>query len=167
MSEKPKFKFAVREDLADTGNLFLPTRAEPYATGWDVRAAPVDRKTIKIAEGQYAKIPLGIRGIPEPGWWYELKPRSSTFAKKHLHCLYGTIDMTFDQELQMAVCWQPDKWVPRECLHLKIEFGERIGQIIPVKLQEMDVEKITNSEYDFYLTQKNTSRAGFGSTGNK
>ena len=39
MNNNPIFKFAIREDLKDSGIIFLPERAEPYSTGWDVKAA--------------------------------------------------------------------------------------------------------------------------------
>ena len=42
----PRFEFALREDLVDTGDMFLPKLAEPYATGYDVKAAPANRQDI-------------------------------------------------------------------------------------------------------------------------
>ena len=162
----PIFKFAVREDLFDVENLFLPSRAEPFASGWDVAAAFKDRKSIFLRTGQYIKIPLGIRGFLPAGWWYELKPRSSSFAKKNLHALYGTIDNTFENELVFAAQYIPDSTVSLGG-ELEIKFGEKIGQIIPVKLQEMKVEKISNEEYNRLCQNRNGVRGvgGFGSSG--
>ena len=73
---------------------FLPTKAvnDPSATGWDVRACFEDKKSITIKPFEYIKIPLGFRGFCPEGYWYELRPRSSTHAKKHLNSLYGVID---------------------------------------------------------------------------
>lgn len=168
---KPVFKFALREDLKDYKN-FLPTRGEPQATGWDVRAAMRDKKSLTIFSGEYVKIPLGIRGFCPPGWWYELKPRSSSFAKKGLHALYGTIDETFENELIFAAQFLPpmresDGKIEFYQSKIVIDFGEAIGQIVPVKRQEMEVEEISNEDYEKLCLQRNGVRGkgGFGSTG--
>lgn len=181
MTEKPSFKFALREDLKGQEQ-FLPTRGEPTASGWDVRAAMEDRQTIVLHPFQTAKIHLGFRGIPPQGWWYELKPRSSSFAKKSLHALYGTIDETYEGELIFACQFIP----PMNYTHfskggqsaldwsdylmnnyLKIEFGDAIGQIIPVKRQEMEVVSVSNEDYDNEVAKRAAQRGagGFGSTG--
>src|SRR5579859_1206538 len=103
MSEEiPKFSFAIREDLEDVSKLFLPTKAEQGCTGWDVACAQPDRKPIVLRAGQYVKIPLGFRVLPEYGWWLQLVPRSSSFAKKYLHALYGTIDFSYRGEVLAA-----------------------------------------------------------------
>ena len=172
MNETPIFKFAIREDLKDSEINFLPTRAEPYATGWDVRSAPFSRQSIKIRTGETIKIPLGFRAYCPKGWWFELKPRSSTFTKKQLHCLYGTIDETFEGELILAAKYLPnligissDQYFEP----LEINFGDAIGQIIPVKRQEMITMQISNEEYDVLCKLRNTERGsgGFGSTSGK
>ena len=94
MKKTPLFKFALREDLT-ADKRFLPTRATPRSSGWDVRCAQENREPLVIRPGQYVRIPLGFRILPPTGWWLELKPRSSTFAKKFLNSLYGTIDNDF------------------------------------------------------------------------
>ncbi len=185
MSKLPSFKFALRDDLTDEKQ-FLPTRAESKATGWDVRAAMKDRKPILIRPFEFAKIPLGFRGYCPEGWWYELKPRSSSFAKKNLHALYGTIDETYEGELVFAcqyipavpfrTHWEDDglQWDEPEdwdeywgASELKIEFGDAIGQLIPRERQEMLVEEISNEEYDKLCGARAAVRGagGFGSTG--
>jgi hypothetical protein len=98
----PVFRFAIRDDLKGTGNLFLPTRAEPLSTGYDVRAAFPDRKDLVLKPFEYFKIPLGFRALPPQGWWFNLHPRSSSFAKKHLHNLIGVIDESFGLEVLWA-----------------------------------------------------------------
>jgi len=168
--EIPTYKFALREDLKDHPE-FLPTRAEPLASGWDVRCA--EPNGVILNPGQKAKIRLGFRGFCPPGWWYELKVRSSSFAKKDLHSLYGTIDEGFEGELLLAVQFIPE-WNNLPYGHisfnqsntLNINFGEPIAQIIPVKRQEMNVELISNQEYDRLSAERNSVRkaGGFGST---
>jgi len=109
LNKKPEFKFAVREDLKDTGDLFVPTKGEPYASGYDVRAAPLDRKDILIYPKQFFKIPLGFRTLPEKGWWFQLHPRSSSFTKKYMHNLIGIIDEHYSNELIFAGQFLPEQ----------------------------------------------------------
>ncbi len=179
MSEIPVFKFALREDLKDDKR-FLPTRAEPTASGWDVRAAMPNQKPLVIRCLEQVKIPLGFRGFCPPGWWYELRPRSSTYAKKNLHALYGVIDETYEGELVFACQYIPpfhhysmgissmieiERYLNSN--KLQIEFGEAIGQIIPVRRDEMTVAELTNEEYDNDCKNRSAVRGagGFGSTG--
>jgi dUTPase len=161
----PTFKFALREDLADQKQ-FLPTQGEPLATGFDVRAAPIDRKSIVIRPGQYFKIPLGFRSFCPPGWWFKLEPRSSTFAKKHVHALCGVIDEGYENQLVFAGQYIPD--VLEMGHDLTINFGDAIGQIIPYQRQIMNVEHISNEEFDRLCRVRGGVRGtgGFGSTGN-
>ena len=154
----PKFLFAIKEGLSD---IYLPTRGTSRSSGWDVRST--DQMIIKA--GEYAKIPLGFRLFCPPGWWMELRPRSSSFAKKNLHALYGVIDEDYEGQLVFACQYIPEKsGVPG---YLVIQEEEAIGQIIPVKRQEMIVEKISNEEYEKFCKERSSSRGsgGFGSTG--
>ncbi len=186
MDETPIYKFAIREDLHDVAEKFLPTRATSRATGWDVCAAIKDRNSLNISFGQYVKIPLGFRSFVPEGWWYELKPRSSTFGNKNLHSLYGTIDEDFQGELLFACqylpnlaiqshgrAWNFDKLnflvADKEYPDLKIKFGDAIGQIIPIRRQEMIVEDISNEEFDSLCKRRNAERGdgGFGSSDSK
>lgn len=177
----PTFSFALREDLKDDKR-FLPTQAEPLATGYDVRAAMTDRQPLIVEPFQYLKIPLGCRGFCPEGWWYEVKPRSSTFAKKNLHALYGTIDQGFEGELVFACQYIPElnftegnrdgdfyyiRGVYGLLPKITINFGDAIGQIIPIKRESMKVVEWSNEEYDNACKKRNGTRGagGFGSTG--
>lgn len=168
----PKYSFALREDIKNDKR-FLPTRAEPKASGWDVRAAMPDKAPLIIKPFQHVKIPLGLRAFCPDGWWYEIKPRSSTFAKKNLHALYGTIDETYEGELVFACQYIPEfslgeAWIFNMLpSNLTINFGDAIGQIIPIKRQEMEVVESSNEEYDNSCKTRAGARGagGFGSTG--
>jgi len=156
----PIFKFAVRKDLINSEISFEPRKAHDDDTGWDVKCA----KSISIKAGQYAKIPLGIRVFAPTGWWLELRPRSSTFTKKQLHCLYGVIDNGFESEICFAAYYCPD--ISSLGQDLKINFGDAIGQLIPIKRQEMKVEIITNEDFETLCKERNATRGigGFGSS---
>ena len=163
----PVFKFAVRADIQEDSEQFLPTKSDPEATGFDVRCAEpfgLVPGEILLLPFQFAKIRLGFRAFSPPGWWFELRPRSSSHANKNLHCLYGVIDETYENELIFSCQYLP----PDLKSSLKIKFGERIGQIIPVKRQEMAVERVTNEEFDELCKQRDSKRkGGLGSTGDK
>lgn len=177
----PTYKFALREDLKDDKR-FLPTRGEEKATGWDVRAAFPDTDKIIVHPFEQVKIPLGIRGLCPDGWWYEIRPRSSSFAKKNLHALYGVVDETYEGELIFACQYIPvlrvldfqsgleifgafERWT--HLPELTINFGDAVGQIVPVKRQEMNVMEINNTTLEAEYASRNGKRGagGFGSTG--
>lgn len=165
----PVFKFTIKPEISRgmASSLgpedFLPKKGSEKATGWDVRAA----EPVRLRAGQYVKIPLGFRVFAPDGWWLELRPRSSTFAIKHAHALYGVIDEDYEGQCLFACQYVPD--ISSLGMDLKIEFGEAIGQIIPVRREEMIVESVTEEEYQQLVKQRNLSRGvgGFGSTDKK
>jgi len=163
MLEIPIFKFAVLNYTKQINpNIsFLPSKTHSNDTGWDIRAAA----SCTLRAGQYVKIPLGFRVFAPAGWWLELRPRSSSFAKKHLHCLYGVIDEGYENENMFACQYIPD--VSAMGLDLRIEIGDAIGQIIPVKRQDMIVEDISGEEFARLVDERKGTRGtdGFGSTG--
>jgi dUTPase len=175
MSELPIFKFALREDIKDQKQ-FLPSRTESKATCWDVKAAFPDRNDLILKPFQRALIPLGFRTFCPEGWWFRLNPRSSTYGKKHLGSLYGIIDETYEGELLFACQYLPDldlhsnwsnlMWDKSFSRTLTIKFGESIGQIYPVKRDEMIIEEVSNEEYDLLCKNRNGERGigGFGSS---
>jgi dUTP pyrophosphatase len=160
--EIPIFRFVLNEGLDDQ---FLPAKGSERATGWDVRS----ESDHTIYCGQYIKISLGFRVLPPEGWWLECRPRSSTFTKKNLHALYGVIDEDFEGQCIFACQYLPDFVGVLDANYTKlvIKAGEAIGQIIPVRRQEMLVKKVTDEEYKSFCQERNTSRGtgGFGSTG--
>jgi dUTPase len=180
MNVIPRFKFCLDEDLGDKiiefkSKLkvedFLPTRAYDTDTGWDVRCA----KTIyhiDIAEESYTnpagfkfiKIPLGLKVLAPEGWWLNLHPRSSTFIKKYLIGLVGVIDQTYEGSLYFC-CKVPEGIIfnSKEV----VNFGDKIGQLIPVKRQEMIVESPSQEEFERLCKERNAARkdGGLGSTG--
>lgn len=169
----PEFKFCLAENVTD--EKFLPTRSESADTGWDVRAAC----RVEFYPTAMIKIPLGIRCFAPKGYWLELRPRSSTFGKKQLHCLYGVIDERYEGELLFACQWIPqlslskdgntlqEGWSPANSEPFVIEEGDRVGQLVPVKRQEMRVSLVSSDEFNQLVKERGGKRGsgGFGSTG--
>jgi dUTPase len=156
----PEITFAVRDDLDDK---FLPTKQHESDTGWDVCCA--EREGVWFKPFESATIRLGFRAYFPPNWWAELRPRSSTFVKKHLHALYGVIDEGFENEWMFACQYMP----PEGADDLFVEFGERIGQIIPVRRESMLIKSVSNEMIDAMFAERAGRRGtgGFGSTGHK
>lgn len=162
MAELPVFKFALRPDVIEDKR-FLPTKAEPLATGYDVRACPADHKDIIVRPGEVVRIPLGFRAFCPSGWWYILHPRSSFFVKKNMHTLIGIIDEAFPEQAQMISQYLPD--AKDLTKNLIIKYGDAIGQIIPVRREEMRCDEITNKDMDdAYIFRGAARTGGFGST---
>lgn len=154
----PNYIFALREDLK-LNKEFLPKQAEPDATGYDVRCA--SKEKVVLSNGQMFKIPLGFRVYCPDGWWLELNPRSSTFIKRELITLTGIIDQCFPGEVHIV-----GKFFSNEKEFIEIEVGDLIGQLIPVKLQKMNVDETTNENIEELFKNRNSVRKdGFGSTG--
>lgn len=162
---KPVFKIAVREELQDVADKFFPTKGEPKATGYDVAAATENREPIVVKPGQWVKIKLGFRAFLPEGWWLDLRPRSSTSIKKNIHALYGVIDETYEGEFMFCGQYLPDH-INNET-ELVINFGDKIGQVIPMKRKSVRLVDVSNEEYDDACKERGGTRGagGFGSTG--
>ena len=178
--EVPNFIFAIREDIKNQEG-FIPSKTIGADTGWDVRCAEPDG--VKIKPFEYKIIRLGIRVYAPKGWWLELRPRSSSHAKKHLNCLYGVIDELYEKEIGFSCQYIPSLEISTiyagailptqnyvfnaDILPLEIKFGERIGQLIPVKRQFMITSEVSNEEFDKLCKERQGARGigGFGSTG--
>lgn len=159
--ETPKYLFALREDIKDDKR-FLPTRATSRSAGWDVACAFENHASYIVLPGEYVKIPLGLRCIPPEGYWLEMRPRSSTFVKKHMHALYGVVDNDYRGFLYFCATYNGP--VP-----LTLEFGEKIGQAVVVKMKEMEISEVSNDKFDELCQQEDNERQerGFGSTDKK
>lgn len=160
----PEFKFALIEELKEKTE-FLPVQGEPLSTGYDCRCA--EPNGVILRPGEYVKINLGFRVFSPSDWWLSLSPRSSSFWSKKLHALYGVIDESYE-----GVCCFLAQYSPNMCTvqqNLKIEFGEKVAQLIPVPRQRMTVSSISNEEYNLLCKKRNGIRGagGFGSTGHK
>jgi dUTPase len=168
----PKFSFNLRDDLDSS---FLPARAEPTATGWDLKAAlePGQEEIVLQPFGR-ALINTGVRMCAPDGWWLRLVARSSTFTKRNLHLHIGTIDTSYTGWCYLAVQYIPSNPVPGECIGgdnpgappLVIKKGDTLGQFIPFRLEEMEVVQVSNEEFEHLTTEKRKIRGdgGFGST---
>ena len=146
---------------------FVPKQSTERDVGCDVRCAAPDG--IILEPGKYFMIPLGFRMFAPDNWWLFLTPRSSTFTKSNIQSLYGVIDSSFSSQLHFAgtFCPDTDKLLTNQ-KSLKINFGDRTAQVIPMPRYFMPSEQIHNKLFDELVIKRNDPRgfnSGFGASG--
>ena len=158
---KPTFTFSLRPGLEDR---YLPAKGTEYALGYDVRAA-LTEETMIVRAGHYFRIPLGFRYLPEEGWGFELHPRSSSFAKKNMHCLIGIVDEDWEGETIFVGQFIPDSGSISS--DLVIRRGDAVGQLLPVRRVELNKVLVSSREMDELYAKRKYRRGanGIGSTG--
>lgn len=169
----PEFKFCLDKNLIqhcnDNGidpHSFLPTKSDPLSAGWDVKCA--DPNGVDLIPFHYLKIPLGFRIYIPSGWFLKLVPRSSTFIKRHIVSLYGTIDESYEGFCYYCCHYVPDSDdIVAANTFKKIEFGDRIAQLIPMKRYDIQCLSINEQEFSDLCCSRAAKRGagGFGSTG--
>lgn len=170
-----EFKFSLSPKLMEAckaankdPNDFLPSQSEPTATGWDIRCGEVGGVEIKPA--CYKLIDTGLRMVAPPGFWAEVRPRSSTFTKLHLNVLNGVIDNAYTGEIKVACQYLPDACkLLKENATQRIEFGDRIAQLIPHRIEPISVVRIEEDVFQKLAEDRIKQRdpKGFGSSGIK
>lgn len=162
----PQFVFcrSVLSEHVDAS--FLPKKQNDNDTGYDVKACILDEEgkpgSITLYPDQAFKIDLGIRTIAPRGWWLQLNPRSSSFTKLHLVCLVGVVDNGYEGAMMLA-----GKYLPPNEMAITINHGDRIGQLIPMRLEQMDCLWVSDEEFDNLSKARHNTRGtgGFGSSG--
>ena len=176
MNVRPKETFYFVVDKGLDVDKFLPQRSEYNDTGYDVACA---EKEVVLRPYDKAIISLGIRVFAPKGWWLELRPRSSTFAKKHLNPLYGVIDESYEGHLKLCVQYIPPptsdynsgslaRYISvKEQPNFTIKFGEKIAQLVPVQRESMHAVPISEERFAEFCKNRGDNRGtgGFGSTG--
>lgn len=122
--------------------------------GWDL----VAMKTVIITPGAVEEIPINARIELPKGHWGEIRARSS-IAKRGLQVDAGTIDNGYRGPL-FVITRSMIKSVPGKKMAIRIEQGERVGQLVFHKIFPMTMEEVESIELE-------TTRGenGFGSTG--
>lgn len=112
-----------------------------------------DGRSVVLAPGEKALIPLGFRAQLPVGYEAQIRPRSGTSLKTDLVIVNspGTIDADF-----------PDEWmVPVKnggTIPLRIRHGERIAQMVLSRFETLSFEPGA-------VTRSTDRAGGFGSTG--
>jgi len=101
------------------------------------------QKMVNIRTGVYIKLP--------EGYWGDIRPRSSTFAKRKLFVMGGTIDEGYTGELSIFI------WNPTLEPH-PIHNGDRLAQLVIHSRVVPPIEVVGN------LPNTVRGTSGFGST---
>lgn len=150
-------KRATSESAGYDLSAYLPGGAVRIASGGheemrDVTSAG-DRRSISLAPGERALVPLGFKAHIPAGYHGEVRPRSGAAFRKGIEIPNspGTIDSDYDGEWMVPVKNGDSK-------PITIEHGERIAQVVFVKHAEVAFERGEVGR----TTDRN---GGFGSTG--
>lgn len=143
----------TREEGADE-SVALPSYETAGAAGADLRANLADRGVMRLAPGERALVPTGLRlEIPE-GYEAQIRPRSG-LALKHgitLPNAPGTIDSDYRGPLGVILMNAGDS-------PFVIAHGDRIAQIVVAPVVQARFDPVDS------LTESARGAGGFGSTG--
>jgi dUTP pyrophosphatase len=112
----------------------------------------IKEEKIVIPAGGMVNIPTGVAIKLPWGMWASIRPRSSTFAKKRLFIMDGTIDNGYTGPLLVFV-FNPNKY------DVVVNRGDRLAQLVLHELVSYKVDYVD----ELPLTERGNT--GFGSTG--
>ncbi|MDR3258106.1 MAG: dUTP diphosphatase [Fusobacteriaceae bacterium] len=144
----------IKVKIVRETNVDLPKYETFGSAGMDVRANIKDSITLKSLER--ALIPTGIKIAVPNGYEVQVRPRSGLALKHGITLLNtpGTIDSDYRGEIKIILANMSNE-------DFVIIPGERIGQIILNKVEQIDWEDVD------ILDKTERGSGGFGHTGTK
>lgn len=132
----------------------LPAYATEGAAGLDLCAAVPDDAPVRLAPGQRAAIPTGLRVVIPPGHEGQVRARSGRALREGLAMLNapGTLDADYRGEVLVLAVNLGD--VP-----LEIRRGERVAQLVIAPVARVSVRAVDA------VDETPRGEGGFGSTG--
>lgn len=94
-------------------------------------------------------LPLGIKAIIPAGYWLEVRPRSSLFAKKGFVALDGVIDEDYTGEIKLAV-----QMFSKDVLEDYLKDRQFGSELIPQSLENCELKQISDTESFLGLKHK-------------
>ncbi len=133
----------------------LPRYATPGAAGLDLCCATDDGTIIRLAPGDIAKVPTGLRIVLPRGHEGQVRPRSGLAAKHGVTVLNapGTIDEDYRGEVMVLLINHG-----REVF--EIADGMRVAQLVVAPVTRV---RVREAKIDVDETERGAG--GFGSTG--
>ena len=125
--------------------------AKPGDVGFDLKVW-VEQDEFVIEPHKMANIRTGVFVQLPLGHWADIRPRSSTFARRHLFVMSGTIDEGYTGEISTFV------WNPNDKPYT-VKNGERLAQLVILPRVTPDITIVGE------LSETARSTTGFGSTG--
>jgi dUTP pyrophosphatase len=146
-----KLKVRIHPDCPNKDPITSP--AKPGDVGMDLKCwIDTSKEYVRIPPHQMMNIRTGVFIELPPKYWAEVKPRSSTFAKRQLFVMGGIIDTAYRGELSVFV------WNPSSEVHT-VHNGDRLAQLIIMKKNMLQIQMVKT------LTKTHRNSSGFGSTG--
>lgn len=121
--------------------------------GYDIRVWVENKDKKKILEPNSSdNIRTGVFVKIPDGYWGSIRPRSSTFAKKKIDIMDGTIDSGYTGEISIYL---------RNPLNVPVEVsdGDKLAQLVIIKKNTPAIKFVN----ELPITDRGSS--GFGSTG--
>lgn len=128
-------------------NAVMPERANDTDSGLDLYTS----KEITIPPHSTEKVPTDIAINLPFGYEAQVRPRSGVTSKTKLRVAFGTIDLTYNNEVGIIV----DN-ISNESI--TIDAGKRLAQLVIAPVSYMEAEKVNSFSSE-------STRGGFGSTG--
>lgn len=105
-----------------------------------------------LAPGEAKDLPVGIAVECPVGFWFDIRPRSSTLRRRGLYVHPGLIDGGYRGPLFIYVRNDSGGWV-------RVEKGERLAQMVFLPLVRPEAQVVDE------LEASDRGDGGFGSTG--
>lgn len=118
--------------------------------GYDIRTAIFDSSMV-LGPGQFYDIPTFVRIELPPGIWGDIRPRSSTYARKRLVVMNGTIDCGYRGSLSVFV-FNPNEY------DVVIQQGDYLAQLVLLPIFRPSLQKVAE------LSPSKRGAKGFGSS---
>lgn len=125
----------------------LPKRATSGSAGYDLYSAV----EMLIDANSRGKVPLNIKVMIPEGTYGRIAPRSGLAFKSGIDVGAGVIDSDYRDEVGVILFNHGDR-------EFHINIGDRIAQLILVKIETPDVEQVESLD-------ETERTGGFGSTG--
>lgn len=143
-----KLLVRVHQDCNNEDPISLP--AKDGDVGYDLKAW-VPEGHIVIMPQKMFNIRTGVSFKLPHGYWGDIRPRSSTFAKRKLFVMGGTIDEGYTGEISIFV------WNPTLEPHT-VRDGDRLAQLVILHRNTPEIEVVRD------LPDTVRGSSGFGST---
>jgi len=151
MNEKTSI-LVVRTDIR-AGDHFKQHIAGDVGLDLEVWFPKNKPESLVIMPFAFAWLPTGLKIKVDENCWGCIRPRSSTFMKRKLFVMEGTIDSGYTGDL-FIVAFNPSLTA------VTVTNGDRLAQLIPIpKFSIVDIQFVT----ELPLTMR--GNRGFGSTG--
>jgi len=148
-----KLLVRIHPDCPNKDPIAMP--AKPGDVGYDLKAwIETTDQMFVIEPYSMSNIRTGVFFKLPKGYWGDIRPRSSTFSKRKLMVMHGTIDEGYIGEISIFL------FNPMPEPHIVMN-GDRLAQVVIMN------SNVPNIKFIDVLPDTDRGSTGFGSTGEK